>query len=255
MAKEPQPSKQPDDTRLRTSKPIRRVMPVEKFPIKGRRQTEPAEPPPIYGAVLALVTGHEDPEGQSRVQIRIGADETGEARELWARLVAAGAGDDRGVSFRPEIGDEVAVVFEEGDLRRPLLLGGLWSSADPPPDEVGGGRRSIVSRSGIRIAFDDDDDQLTISTPGGNTVRLSDTEGDCTIGDTNGNTIRLDSNGITIESANAVDLSAGGTVNITAANLSVDAAMATFSGVIQTDTLIANSVVASSYTPGEGNLA
>jgi len=255
MAKEPQPSKQPDDTRLRASKPIRRVVPVEKFPLESRRKTEPAEPPPIHGAVLALVTGHQDPEGESRVQIRIGAEETGETRELWARLVAAGAGDDRGVSFRPEIGDEVAVVFEDGDPRRPLLLGGLWTSADPPPDEVGGGRRAIVSRSGIRIEFDDDDDQLTISTPGGNTVRLRDTEGDCMIGDSNGNTIRLDSDGITIESMNAIDLSAAGTVNITAAQLSADVGMAVFSGAIQTDTLIANSVVASSYTPGEGNLA
>lgn len=255
MAKEPQPSKQPDDTRLRASKPIRRVVPIEKFPVGNRRETEPAELQPIHGAVLARVTGHEDPQGESRVRIRVGTEQGGDAAESWARIVAAGAGDDRGVSFRPEIGDEVAVVFEGGDPRRPLLLGGLWSSADPPPDDVGGGRRAIVSRSGIRIEFDDDDDQLTISTPGGNTVRLCDTEGDCTIGDSNGNTIRLDSNGVTIESANSIDVSAAGAVNITASQISVDAGTATFSGVLQTDTLIANSVVASSYTPGAGNLA
>jgi uncharacterized protein involved in type VI secretion and phage assembly len=255
MAKEPQPSKQPDDTRLRVSKPIRRVIPVGKFPIKGQRQTEPAELPPIHGALLARVISQADPQGESRVQIQIDAEKDGDAREMWARIVAAGAGDSRGVSFLPEIGDEVAVVFEEGDPRRPLLLGGLWSSADPPPDEVEGDRRSIVTRSGIRIEFEDDDVALTISTPGGNTVRLRDAEGDCTIGDANGNTIRLDSNGITIESSNAIDLSAGGTVNITAAQISADVGMTVFSGVLQSDTLIANSVVASSYTPGAGNLA
>jgi hypothetical protein len=36
--------------------------------------------------------------------------------------------------------------------------------------------------------------------------------------------------------------------------VTVDAGMAKFSGVIQADTLIAKSVVSSSYTPGVGNV-
>ena len=43
-------------------------------------------------------------------------------------------------------------------------------------------------------------------------------------------------------------------VEIDAGQVEVNAGMARFSGVVQCDTLIANSVVASSYTPGVGNV-
>jgi len=43
-------------------------------------------------------------------------------------------------------------------------------------------------------------------------------------------------------------------VEVVAPSVNVDSAMARFSGVVQCDTLIANSVVGSSYTPGAGNV-
>ena len=45
------------------------------------------------------------------------------------------------------------------------------------------------------------------------------------------------------------------TVKVTAGSVEVNAGMSRFAGVVQADTLIANSVVASSYTPGAGNIA
>jgi len=46
----------------------------------------------------------------------------------------------------------------------------------------------------------------------------------------------------------------GGTVTIDGGTVQINAAMTQASGVLQADTLIANSVVASSYTPGAGNV-
>ena len=78
----------------------------------------------------------------------------------WARTVQAGAGKDRGALVVPEVGDEVLVVFEQGDIARPYVLGGLWNGKDTAPSIVsdlvdsGSGainRRSIVSRLGHRI--------------------------------------------------------------------------------------------------------
>ena len=50
----------------------------------------------------------------------------------WARTVQAGAGKDRGALVLPEVGDEVLVVFEQGDFRRPYVLGGLYNGMDQP---------------------------------------------------------------------------------------------------------------------------
>ena len=44
------------------------------------------------------------------------------------------------------------------------------------------------------------------------------------------------------------------TAEISASTLTVNAGMSKFSGVVQADTVITNSVVSSSYTPGAGNI-
>jgi hypothetical protein len=46
----------------------------------------------------------------------------------------------------------------------------------------------------------------------------------------------------------------GGVINIEGGQVNLDAAMTHASGVLQADTVIADSVVASSYSPGAGNV-
>lgn len=71
--------------------------------------------------------------------------------------------------------------------------------------------------------------------------------------DTNGNTITLEPAGVTIVASGKLSF-AGGSAEISAGSLTVDAGMSRFSGVVQADTVITNSVIASSYTPGAGNI-
>jgi uncharacterized protein involved in type VI secretion and phage assembly len=71
--------------------------------------------------------------------------------------------------------------------------------------------------------------------------------------DTNGNAITLEPGGITIIASAKVSF-AGGSAEISVGGLTVSAGMSRFSGVVQADTVITNSVVASSYTPGAGNI-
>jgi hypothetical protein len=95
--------------------------------------------------------------------------------------------------------------------------------------------------------------QLVIETASGQRITLQQSSASVLIEDANGNTIRLDPTGIAITAAEKVVLSTS-QVEINASIVTVNAAMARFSGVVQADTLIANSVVASSYTPGAGNV-
>lgn len=96
-------------------------------------------------------------------------------------------------------------------------------------------------------------DQLVIETTAGQRITLDDASASILIQDTNGNTLRLDPSGISIQAAAKVVLSSS-QLEISAGMVTVNAGTAKFSGVIQADTLIANSVVASSYTPGAGNI-
>lgn len=58
---------------------------------------------------------------------------------------------------------------------------------------------------------------------------------------------------VTIGQAGPVIIEAS-ILNINASSINADAGMSQFSGVVQSDTLITNSVVSSSYTPGAGNI-
>jgi phage protein D len=43
---------------------------------------------------------------------------------------------DRGVYVLPEVGDEVLIAFEHGDLAHPIVVGSLWNDQQYPPQEA-----------------------------------------------------------------------------------------------------------------------
>lgn len=214
-----------------------------------------------YGAFPALVTDIADPEGQGRVKIALpwSADTAGGRYETWARLATFMAGNNRGSWFIPDVDDEVLVVFEGGDPRRPYVIGSLWNGRDTPPESMDGAGRNfkkvLRSRNGVKITLDDADgrEQMILETPGGQSLTLKDGPGAVEIVDSNGNSIKLETSGITITAAAKVTVNAS-QVAVSAGMVTVDSAMSRFSGVVQCDVLISNSVVSASYTPGAGNI-
>jgi uncharacterized protein involved in type VI secretion and phage assembly len=218
--------------------------------------------PPAWlnAGCLARVVSLDDPERLNRVQIRLiafdGIDD--QDAPLWARVVAPFAGQDRGAFFMPDVDDEVLVVFTNGDARFPLVLGGLWNGASTAPADLqpeGNRFKRIRSKNGITITLDDQQGQetLTLETPGGQSVTLKDGPGTVTCEDSNGNSVAMAPAGVTIKAASKVTVQAA-TVQVSAGTVTVDAAMATFTGVVKCEILIATSVISTSYTPGAGNI-
>jgi uncharacterized protein involved in type VI secretion and phage assembly len=213
----------------------------------------------LYGAYPARVTGLDDPDRQGRVKVQLPwAPDRDGGYEAWARLAVLMAGADRGTWFIPDPGDEVLVIFEGGDPRRPYVVGALWNGQDAPPETMDGAGnnylKSLVSRRDIRITMDDTEgaEKLTLKTPQQSIV-IDDGGRSIEIKDANGNTIKLDASGIKITAAAKFSVEAG-TVDVSAGMVKVDAGMSKFSGVVQSDTVITNSVVSASYTPGAGNV-
>jgi uncharacterized protein involved in type VI secretion and phage assembly len=215
----------------------------------------------LYGAYPAQVIDIRDPDGQGRVKIKLpwSPDPADGSYQVWARLAVLMAGNNRGTWFIPDPNDEVLVVFEGGDPRRPHVIGMLWNGQDAPPetmDSAGNNfKKTIRSRNGVEIVIDDTDgsESITLQTPGGQTVTLTDGPGSIELSDSNGNDIKLDSSGITLTTSGTLTIQASD-VEVNAPSVNVTTPLAAFSGVVQTDTVIASSVVGASYTPGAGNI-
>src|ERR1044071_4874202 len=169
-----------------------------------------------YGAFPALVTDIKDPDGQGRVKVSLpwSADTAGARYENWARLATFMAGKNRGSWFIPDVNDEVLVVFEKGDPRRPYCIGGLWNGSDSPPESMDGSGRNnlkvIRSRNGVKVTLDDSDGQekLILETPGGQRVTMKDGPGEVDIEDSNGNSVKLQTSGITVTASAKVTVNA-----------------------------------------------
>lgn len=245
--------------------------------------------PPIQGLHVGVVTDLEDPEGQGRIMVRVPtimADDDG----IWSRVATLDAGNNRGTFILPEVGDEVIVGFINNDPRFAVVLGMMNSAHSPAPLSASNdnNEKGYVSRSGMKMIFNDDKKTILIETPAGNKVLLTEEDTAIKLEDQNGNKVTMDAQGISLESKLHVELKApsgnvtitdmsgnsmkgepagatvqsagkltlqGAQVEITAAQLSVNAAMAQFSGVVQCTNLIASAgVVSPSYTPGAGNV-
>lgn len=127
------------------------------------RQAE-QEKSKVHEAVIGIVTDNKDPSKLGRVKVKVPIL-SGDDTTWWAPVIMLGAGKNRGWFFIPEKEDEVLVMFEHGDLQRPIVIGALWNGKDKAADKNPGGvpRRSIKSRAGSLIVFDDENGKIEIS--------------------------------------------------------------------------------------------
>jgi Rhs element Vgr protein len=177
--------------------------------------------PAINGLQTGIVTALEnDPDGEDRIRVRlplVSASEDG----VWARLATLDAGDQRGAYFRPEIDDEVIVGFLDSDPRFPVVLGQCHSSAKPAPEPATDDNhiKGYVSRSKLKLTFDDDKKVITLETPAGNQLTLSEDGKKVSLADQNGSSITLDDSGITLKSAKDIVLKASGDLKVDGTNV------------------------------------
>ncbi len=188
-----------------------------------------------YGKYRGFVADNADPEKRARLKLRVpsilGTAETG-----WALpCLPYGGLPDQGLFLAPDIGAQLWVEFEEGELSHPIWTGTFWQqSADTPAEAAKDPptTRLLKTASGHVLQFDDADGaeafrlhhpkdaELTIDKNG--TVALTDAKGarlvldadagEVVVEDANGNKLTMKGSGTTVEDSNGnvVEMAAAG---------------------------------------------
>ena len=181
--------------------------------------------PAVHGLQVGIVTAIEgDPDSEDRLQVRLPMVSDSEDG-IWMRLATLDAGKNRGTFFRPEIDDEVIVGFINDDPRHGVILGQLHSSAHATPEPLTNDNhvKGYVSRSEMKLTFDDDKKIIHLETPGGNTISLTEEDSGIVIEDENGNTFTMSPDGFIVESVKDISIKASGDVKIEGTNIEFSA--------------------------------
>ncbi len=208
---------------------------VTTFGIHGRRpetlhalveqSAQPAGERGGLGVAIALVTNNKDPESRARVKVKFPwlADDV---ESDWARVVGIGAGADRGWYCLPEVNDEVLVAFENGDVARPLVIGGLWNGQDKPPLPIGKAlengkvsQRGFITRAGHRLVFTDGAGKgIVLETASGHRLTLDEEKKKVVLETAGGQILTLDDakKEIALESTANLTIKSGANLNIEA---------------------------------------
>ena len=202
----------------------------ESFPVTYDLRPMPAAGllPAVSGLQIGIVTVLEgDPDGEDRIKVRLPMISTSE-EGVWARISTLDAGKERGTFFRPEISDEVIVGFLNDDPRHPVVLGMAHSSAKPAPEppKDTNHHKGYVSREKMKFNFDDEKKIITLETPAGNKMVISEEDKGILLQDQNGNKITMNDSGITIESVKDLIMKAAADVKIDGINITVKASAA-----------------------------
>lgn len=168
--------------------------------------------PPISGLHVGIVKKIDaDPSKKNRIQVMIPAlKDSGNG--IWANLSHFYASNNAGSFFIPEINSEVIVGFIGNDPRFPVVLGSLYSKNNKPKESFTKDNflKTIVTKGGIRLEFDDKDKNFKVITPGKNQLLISDKSKGVKIEDQNGNLFTTSNKGVTISSKKDITINASG---------------------------------------------
>lgn len=123
---------------------------------------------PLALPELATVKENNDDKGQGRVKVAFDWQKNGKTTN-WIRVQTPNAGvsgavsKNRGWVFVPEVGDQVMVSYEHGNPDRPYVTGSVFHSGSGKGGDKDNKVKSIITRSGNAIVFDDETGSIVIT--------------------------------------------------------------------------------------------
>lgn len=210
----------------------------------------------FFGKYRGLVVDNQDPENRARVTLQVPSIMGNEAVTHWAEpCLPFGGLADQGFFLVPEIGAQVWVEFEAGNINHPIWTGTTWQESADAPQEAADrspNMRQLKTPSGHILSFDDTegeeeirlfhpaDAELKIDPEGvvqvtdaaGSTLKMNAADSSIEISDSNGNTIVMESSGTTVTDSNGnkIVMEGGGVKISSSATVTIEGSMVNVGG-------------------------
>lgn len=190
----------------------------------------------FYGKFRGFVVDNQDPDKRARLKLRVPSVQ-GTPENHWALpCLPFGGLKEQGLFMVPEVGAQVWVEFEEGNLTHPIWAGTFWQQEGDPPAEAAAGEepsgRLLKTPSGHLLQLEDksgeeriilrhtsaaellidENGTVAITDKNGATLRLDADGNEIVVEDGNGNKLVMSSSGTTVEDSNGnkVEMAAAG---------------------------------------------
>lgn len=209
----------------------------------------------FFGKYRGFVTDNEDPETRARIKLTV-PSVLGEEITHWAEpCLPFGGLSDQGLFMVPEVGAQVWVEFEEGNVSKPIWTGTVWQQTADVPTEAADRSphmRQLKTPSGHILSFDDTDGEeeirlyhkadaemkidqegsIQFTDASGATLTMNAEDSSIQIEDANGNTVVMESSGTTISDSNGnqIEMQGGGITVSSSATITIEGSMVNIGG-------------------------
>jgi uncharacterized protein involved in type VI secretion and phage assembly len=179
----------------------------------------------MYGVYVGVVTQHKHESdgvhGPHCIKIKLPALANGDNETAYfARVAGIGLGNKEGIHWVPDINDEVAVMFVDGEISHPIVVGSLHSKNTPVIEENADSNKLKVwqTKCGHRFEFDDDETKITLTSKSKHVICLDDNAKTITVktGDGNHSMVMDQAKGITCKTTKDFVVEATQNIKLTA---------------------------------------
>ena len=178
---------------------------------------EPEVEMPIAEPQMARVTRNDDKFGHGRVQVQMNW-QTEKMSTDWLRVMAPDGGSsdqvksNRGFVFIPEVGDHVLVGFRHGDPNRPYVMGSLFNGTTGAGGFAENHKKSLTTRSGSTITFDDAAHTILLQTTHANKIFVDEKNG--TIAISSAEEVNVNTKNVNINASENMNINVGKDFNM-----------------------------------------
>lgn len=191
---------------------------LEEISVKKGQRT-PAGDNVVHGVMVGVVTENKNDENKGKISVQIPVRNGENNIVKLVKTAMPLCGKDWGFYFLPEIGDQVLLAFESGNMENPYIIGAIPKNATNFINKAYNSKNAVKrirTKGGNQLEMNDNKDKefIELVTPKSRSLRMDDGEQTITVTDEKGkNKLVLDTGKGTalLEVVNKITLKAGNT--------------------------------------------